>query len=94
MDGKLAGSIERLRVTDSYGIEWESLLRDPESDPRMASDCVVVVRAYLRILDEVKYVRSQSFCPDLGEFSRGFRVACDEILDRILRLTQNDKRVE
>lgn len=44
----LAASLERLRIADSYGIEWGSLLKDPDTDPRMLLDVVAVVRAYLR----------------------------------------------
>lgn len=36
-----------------------------------------------RIVDEVKYVRSQAFWPHMCEFSHGHQTACDEILARI-----------
>lgn len=36
-----------------------------------------------RIVDDVKYVRSQAFWPHMGEFSRGYQTACDEIVARI-----------
>jgi hypothetical protein len=44
----IASSIERLRIVDSYGIEWANLLRDPDTDQQMAADCVAIVREYLR----------------------------------------------
>ena len=36
-----------------------------------------------QIVDDVKYVRSQAFWPHMGEFSRGYQTACDEIVARI-----------
>lgn len=43
----------------------------------------LLVRELERICDEVEYVRSQAYCPNLGEFSRGYETACDEIVARI-----------
>ncbi len=44
----LTAAVERLRVVDAYGAEWGNLLREKDTDPQMAKDCVEVVRAYLR----------------------------------------------
>jgi hypothetical protein len=43
----------------------------------------LLVKELERICGEVKYVRSQSYCPNMGEFSRGYETACDEIVARI-----------
>jgi len=45
---QLAAAVERLRVVDSYGIEWGKLLTDRDTDPQMARDVVIVVREFLR----------------------------------------------
>jgi len=45
---QLAAAVQRLRVADSYGIDWGNLLRDPDTDPQMARDVVIVVREFLR----------------------------------------------
>lgn len=45
---QLAAALERLRVADSYGIEWGNMLRDPDTDPQMIRDVVMVVREFLR----------------------------------------------
>lgn len=50
-DERLAAAVERLRIADSFGIEWGNLLRDADTDPQMAKDCVLVVRAYLELMD-------------------------------------------
>jgi len=66
-------------------------MKDEEYIARAIEGCVVgngskqislLVEELGRIVSEVKYVRSQSFCPDMGEFSRGYQTACDEILER------------
>lgn len=66
-------------------------MKDEEYIARAIEGCVVgggakqislLVEELGRICSEVKYVRSQSFCPDMGEFSRGYQTACDEILER------------
>lgn len=45
---QLAAAVQRLRVADSYGIEWGNMLRDPDTDPQMTRDVVTVVREFLR----------------------------------------------
>ena len=66
-------------------------MKDEEYIARAIEGCVVgggtkqislLVEELGRIISEVKYVRSQSYCPDMGEFSRGYKTACDEILER------------
>lgn len=66
-------------------------MKDEEYIARAIEGCVVgngskqislLIEELGRIVAEVKYVRSQSFCPDMGEFSRGYQTACDEILER------------
>ena len=66
-------------------------VKDEEFIARAIEGCVVgngskqislLVEELGRIVAEAKYVRSQSFCPDMGEFSRGYQTACDEILER------------
>ena len=66
-------------------------MKDEEYIARAIEGCVVgngskqislLIEEFGRIVAEVKYVRSQSFCPDMGEFSRGYQTACDEILER------------
>lgn len=66
-------------------------MKDEEYIARAIECCVVgngskqislLVEELGRIVAEVKYVRSQSYCPDMGEFSRGYQTACDEILER------------
>tara|TARA_R110000868_G_C10468717_1_gene728118 strand:+ start:97 stop:567 length:471 start_codon:yes stop_codon:yes gene_type:complete len=44
----LTAAVERLRVVETYGAEWGTLLQDKDTDPQMIRDCVAVVRAYLR----------------------------------------------
>jgi len=55
-------------------------MKDEEYIARAIEGCVVgngskqislLVEELGRIVAEVKYVRSQSFCPDMGEFSLG-----------------------
>ena len=50
-DAAIASAVERLRIADSYGIEWGNLLKDPDTDPQMVRDVVMVVRAYLALTD-------------------------------------------
>jgi hypothetical protein len=47
----LSESVGRLRVVDSYGMEWGNLLRDADTDPQMLRDVVAVVRDRIRIDD-------------------------------------------
>lgn len=72
-------------------------MKDEEYIARAIEGCVVgngakqislLVDELGRICSEVKCVRSQSYCPDLGEFSRGYQTACDEILKRIKPFTR------
>lgn len=67
-------------------------MTDEEYIARAVEGCVIgggakqislLVEGLGRICSEVKYVRSQSYCPDMGEFSYGYQTACDEILARI-----------
>lgn len=67
-------------------------MTDQEYIARAKDGCVIgngskqialLVKELDRICDEVKYVRSQSYSPNLGEFSRGYETACDEIVARI-----------
>lgn len=72
-------------------------MKDEEYIARAIEGCVVgggakqislLVEELGRICSEVKYVRSQSYCPNMGEFSRGYQTACDEILARIKPFTR------
>ncbi|AMV30879.1 hypothetical protein VN12_02105 [Pirellula sp. SH-Sr6A] len=67
-------------------------MEDKELIARAIQGCVVgngskqielLIGELARICSEVKYVRSQSFWPHMGEFSRGYQTACDEILERM-----------
>ncbi len=72
-------------------------MEDKELIARAIEGCVVgngskqiqlLVEELNRICSEVKYVRSQAFCPHMGEFSRGYQTACDEILARMNSFTR------
>lgn len=47
----LAEAVRRLRVVDSYAMEWGNLLRDADTDPQMLRDVVTVVRDRIRLDD-------------------------------------------
>ncbi len=57
---QLAAAVERIRVADSYGIEWGNLLSDPDTDPQMRRDVVIVVREFLRREDLAASVEEES----------------------------------
>jgi hypothetical protein len=79
------------RDASFFYLQGPKKVKDEEYIARAIEGCVVgngskqislLVEELGRIVAEVKYVRSQSFCPDMGEFSRGYQTACDEILER------------
>jgi hypothetical protein len=45
----LAGAVRRLRMVDSYGIDWSNILRDPDTDPQMMRDVQQVVRQQIML---------------------------------------------
>lgn len=80
-----------------FYLQGSEQVKDEEYIARAIEGCVVgggakqiqlLVEELGRICSEVKYVRSQSFCPDMGEFSRGYQTACDEISARIKPFTK------
>lgn len=41
-------ALRRLAIVDSYGIDWEFMLKNADTDPQMARDVVLIVREYIR----------------------------------------------
>ena len=73
----LRAAIDRLRIVDSYGIEWSNILSDKDTDPRMLRDVVLAVRA---LLDLDEWMRTQKMALERLTFEEGMMREINEVI--------------